>query len=334
MGNAASSKSAAIDKQLRAESKRSDRESKVLLLGSPHSGKSTILKQIQIVHRDGFSEHERKSYATSIRQDVLVAGQAFVRAMQQHTTISRANERFVKTIMTSETFSPQFADAIYRLWRDPERERIMEQHPHALDVMSNAPYFFTQTLRIGSPDWIPNDMDILMAPDGTSNGVADIRFSFDQTSMHIYDVRRQQLGRPKWLHCFEGVTTVIFCVSLTEYAEILPGDSGRTALMQSIAMFEHVVNAPWFSQTSVVLLFNKIDLFRQQLEQKSLQHYFPDFREGDDSTKAAKHILSLFNAVNRAGLTIYPHLIQATDTTSIGKVFANERTILKNDLHD
>ncbi|KAJ7016333.1 guanine nucleotide-binding protein alpha-3 subunit, partial [Mycena alexandri] len=51
-------RSEAIDKQIQSDSKRYKKECKILLLGSGESGKSTIVKQMKIIHQGGFEERE------------------------------------------------------------------------------------------------------------------------------------------------------------------------------------------------------------------------------------------------------------------------------------
>lgn len=36
-------------------------------------------------------------------------------------------------------------------------------------------------------------------------------------SIHMFDVGGQRSERKKWIHCFEAVTSIIFCVALSEY---------------------------------------------------------------------------------------------------------------------
>ncbi len=43
----------------------------------------------------------------------------------------------------------------------------------------------------------------------------------------IVDVGGQKSERKKWLHCFEGVDAVIFCVALSEYDLVLMEDGQK-----------------------------------------------------------------------------------------------------------
>ncbi|KAJ3304738.1 hypothetical protein HDV03_002423 [Kappamyces sp. JEL0829] len=63
-----------IEQFLKSEKKVLDKyreEPKLLLLGSSDSGKSTLLKQLKIMHGGGFSDKEKKSLAKRIQSDVL-----------------------------------------------------------------------------------------------------------------------------------------------------------------------------------------------------------------------------------------------------------------------
>lgn len=41
------------------------------------------------------------------------------------------------------------------------------------------------------------------------------------TSIHMFDVGGQRSERKKWIHCFESVTSIIFCTALSEYDQDL-----------------------------------------------------------------------------------------------------------------
>ena len=43
-------------------------------------------------------------------------------------------------------------------------------------------------------------------------------------SVRMFDVGGQRSERKKWIHCFEGVTAIVFCVSLSAYDLMLAED--------------------------------------------------------------------------------------------------------------
>lgn len=49
---------------------------------------------------------------------------------------------------------------------------------------------------------------------------ADVTYS-------MFDVGGQRSERKKWIHCFENVTSIIFCVALSEYDQVLLEESNQ-----------------------------------------------------------------------------------------------------------
>ena len=78
--------------------------------------------------------------------------------------------------------------------------------------------------RICAPDYLPTETDILRARIKTT-GIAETRFSMGQLNIHMFDVGGQRSERKKWIHCFEAVTSIIFCVALSEYDQVLLEES-------------------------------------------------------------------------------------------------------------
>src|SRR5690554_764603 len=47
----------------------------------------------------------------------------------------------------------------------------------------------------------------------------------------MFDVGGQRSERKKWIHCFEAVTSIIFCVALSEYDQVLLEESGQVRIL-------------------------------------------------------------------------------------------------------
>lgn len=122
----------------------------------------------------------------------------------------------------------------------------------------------------------------------------------------MFDVGGQRSERKKWIHCFEAVNSIIFCVSLSEYDQVLLEESRQNRMMESLVLFESVVNSRWFLRTTIILFLNKIDIFRQKIKKIPLKRYFPDYKGGTDANEAARYILERFHQTNRAKLSIFP----------------------------
>jgi len=331
-----------IDKQIEEDSRRFKKECKILLLGSGESGKSTIVKQMKIIHQNGYTKDELALYRITVYKNLVDSAQALVFAMQKFRKEPRRSENrnFADKILdyyveSDPTFqlSPEIVEAIHSVWNDPIITEVLDQQSHFY-LMDSAPYFFTEVKRIGTHGYIPDEADVLRARTKTT-GISETRFNMGQLSIHMFDVGGQRSERKKWIHCFEAVTSIIFCVALSEYDQVLLEESGQNRMAESLILFESVINSRWFLRTSIILFLNKIDLFRAKLPRVPLEQYFPEYSGGADVNKAAKYILWRFTQTNRARLNIYPHLTQATDTSNIRLVFAAvKETILQNALRD
>lgn len=331
-----------IDKDLEEDSKRLRRECKILLLGSGESGKSTIVKQMKIIHLKGYSDDELYNYRPTVFKNLIECARAVINAMRQFD-IEPANEEnkahcdFVLEYSVESgpqaMMDPKVGDAVQAIWADPAREQLMDRQTEFY-LMDSAEYFFENAQRIVRSDYLPSEMDVLRARTKTT-GIYETRFQMGQLSIHMFDVGGQRSERKKWIHCFENVTSIIFCVALSEYDQVLLEESSQNRMMESLLLFDSVVNSRWFMRTSIILFLNKVDIFKQKLSRSPLGNYFPDYSGGNDVNKAAKYLLWRFNQVNRAHLNLYPHLTQATDTSNIRLVFAAvKETILNNALKD
>ncbi len=49
----------------------------------------------------------------------------------------------------------------------------------------------------------------------------------------MFDVGGQRSERKKWIHCFENVTSIIFCVALSEYDQVLLEESNQVCFSSS-----------------------------------------------------------------------------------------------------
>lgn len=62
-----------------------------------------------------------------------------------------------------------------------------------------------------------------------TTGIIETKFSFKGLNFTLVDVGGQRSERKKWIHCFEGVTAIIFCVALSGYDLILEEDQATVS---------------------------------------------------------------------------------------------------------
>ncbi|KAF9256026.1 heterotrimeric G-protein alpha subunit, GPA3-like protein [Marasmius fiardii PR-910] len=329
-------RSHAIDKNIEEDYKQYKKECKILLLGSGESGKSTIVKQMRIIHKNGFPDKERAQFRPIVYRNVLDSVHAIILAMKKLNIqcANSGNRILADRIMDYQldekngfALGPEIANDIHQFWQDPVLPKVIDEHGSTFYLMDSASYFLSEVLTIGSPDYLPSETDVLRARQ-KSTGITETR-------IHMFDVGGQRSERRKWIHCFEGVTSIIFCTALSEYDQVLLEEKTQNRMKESLMLFESIINSRWFLRTSVILFMNKTDVFKRKLPKVPLENYYAEYKGGNDINKAAKFILWKFMQLNRARLSVYPHLTQATDTTNIRVVFAAvKETILQNALKD
>lgn len=326
-------------------SKRGSKALKVLLLGSGDSGKSTILQQLKILHQNGFSQEELMEYKPFIFDNIVESARSLARArLSLKVPLEPESQLTEEDLQSISDFNVpgskmsglplDFGSNLSRIWRLPSTQALMNSERRSeFYMMDNAPYFLDCLYRFCQPDFKPTVSDVLRARKKTS-GIFDTIVELDNSlRLHIYDVGGQRSDRKKWIHCFDNVTAIIFCVSLSEYDQTLQEDKTQNRLEESFVLFDSVVNSRWFARTSVILFLNKVDVFAEKLRRVPLENYYSDFAGGADVNRGAKYILWRFLQFNRSNLSIYPHVTQATDTSNIKMVFAAiKETILENSL--
>lgn len=194
--------------------------------------------------------------------------------------------------------------------------------------------------RIAQPGFVPTNEDVLRARI-TTTGISEYQFRSGPLAISMIDVGGQRPERRKWIETFDNVTTLIFCVALSEYDQMLLEEPRQNRLLESFQLWESVINSKWFQRSSVVLFLNKKDIFRHKLRTNPLQRYFPEYAPPEGASEeavyesAAEFLKNKFLGMNYGRVQIYPYLTCATDTKNIDMVFAAvKETILANNLRN
>ncbi|XP_035510994.1 guanine nucleotide-binding protein G(o) subunit alpha-like [Morone saxatilis] len=141
----------------------------------------------------------------------------------------------------------------------------------------------------------------------------------------LYDVGGQRSERRKWLRCFDCIQAVLFVVALSSYDMTLMEDPSGNRLTESLELFESICSNAVFKSSSLILLMNKTDLFREKIlhSGRHLRFYLSSYEGEDcDVEAAAHHITDTFSSCNSGpDKPVYHHFTTATDTTNIQVVF-------------
>lgn len=88
-----------------------------------------------------------------------------------------------------------FVNRVDKLVQDPQFKIAMELP--ATVRLDSAPYYLSELTRIGKPDWIPTDQDILRSRQRTT-GIVETDFTVDGINFRLVDVGGQRTERKKW----------------------------------------------------------------------------------------------------------------------------------------
>jgi len=178
--------------------------------------------------------------------------------------------------------------------------------------------------RILQPGYKPNDQDILRVRIQTT-GIIKTTFQTNNNTFVLIDVGGQRSERKKWVHCFEDVLGVLFCVGLSEFNQTLYEDNTTNRMTEAKKLFHEICQSKWFSETAIILFLNKEDLFREKLLGASIRSSFPEYRGTDTYEESLKYIEAKFrdviNPTTGKQREIHVHVTCATDTSCASVVF-------------
>ncbi|KAI5726672.1 hypothetical protein M8J76_006535 [Diaphorina citri] len=332
-----------IDKDLKADGEKAAREVKLLLLGAGESGKSTIVKQMKIIHETGYSKEECEQYRPVVYSNSIQSLMAIIRAMGQlkidfgdHKNADCARQFFTLASAAEEgDLTPDLVILMKRLWSDQGVQHCFHRS-REYQLNDSAAYYLNALDRISQPNYIPTQQDVLRTRVKTT-GIIETHFTFKDLHFKMFDVGGQRSERKKWIHCFEGVTAIIFCVALSGYDSVLAEDEEMNRMIESMKLFDSICNSKWFMDTSIILFLNKNDLFQEKITKSPLTVCFPEYTGPNSYKEAAAYIQMKFEQLNKRKdqKEIYTHFTCATDTSNIQFVFdAVTDVIIKANLKD
>jgi guanine nucleotide-binding protein subunit alpha len=116
-------------------------------VGSGESGKSTIVKQMKIIHQNGYTQEERTLYRLTIYKNLIDCMKALVGAMQQFEIEpeDQTVRDYVEYILEYNVdpdpdtpLDPKAADAVEAIWKDPAASKTMDRQSEFY-LMDSAP---------------------------------------------------------------------------------------------------------------------------------------------------------------------------------------------------
>lgn len=336
-----------IDAMLARERRAVRRLVKILLLGAGESGKSTFLKQMRIINGQEFDKKALLDFRDTIYDNILKGMRVLVDARDKLgiSWQSCENEKQGMLVMSWEGrvgatgVEPcefqLYMMALSALWADASIQEAYSRRSE-FQLSESVKYFLDNLDRIGQMNYIPSKQDILFARKATK-GIVEHDFFIKKIPFKMVDVGGQRSQRQKWFQCFDGITSILFMVSSSEYDQVLMEDRRTNRLVESMNIFETIVNNKLFLNVSIILFLNKTDLLVEKIRTVDIRKNFPEFRGDPRKLEDVQAFLvqSFSRKRRNRGKPLFHHFTTAVDTENIRFVFhAVKDTILQENLKD
>ncbi|KAF7223528.1 guanine nucleotide-binding protein subunit alpha-12 [Nothobranchius furzeri] len=336
-----------IDAMLARERRAVRRLVKILLLGAGESGKSTFLKQMRIINGQEFDQKALLDFRDTIYENILKGTRVLVDARDKLgiSWESCENEKQGMLVMswegrvgTSGVKPSEFhlyVTALRALWTDAGIQEAYTRRSE-FQLSESVKYFLDNLDRIGQLNYTPSRQDILFARKATK-GIVEHDFIIKKIPFKMVDVGGQRSQRQKWFQCFDGITSILFMVSSSEYDQVLMEDRRTNRLVESMNIFETIVNNKLFLNVSIILFLNKTDLLVEKIRVVDIRKNFPEFRGDPRRLEDVQTFLvqSFSRKRRNRAKPLFHHFTTAVDTENIRFVFhAVKDTILQENLKD
>lgn len=118
--------------------------------------------------------------------------------------------------------------------------------------------------------------DILNAKIVT-HGVCERVYEVNTERIHFIDVSGRKNNRKIWSSLFGDISTIFFVVSLAGYDQVLSADDKTNRMLESMDVFNEIINCKTMPTQNMILFLNKKDLFQTKLKTSNIKDYFPSF---------------------------------------------------------
>jgi len=160
-------RSKALDKEIREYQRRIASEVKILLLGAGESGKTTVLKQMKVIHGIGFAPYEVEHYRQQVFMNLWDAMRFCLEAMQELNIRLEIDTNRDHLYLFEETphlvdqaeFPQQYLQPMKDLWADAGVQSVARRSSECI-LPDSLLYFYSDLDRFFERGYTPTYDDV------------------------------------------------------------------------------------------------------------------------------------------------------------------------------
>jgi guanine nucleotide-binding protein subunit alpha len=329
---------------------------RVLILGTGDSGKTTLVKQMRKIYST-VTEEERQGLSTPIKEAIM----GYMRTLcsmsvEWHASRPECNiaAELMETALEFASaacpmeMAPQYLDKVLAIWSDEGIQKTFN-YRNEYPLPENVPYFIGRAEAIAAEDYLPTWDDYIRFRMRTT-GYSEEDFSLKEIQgapqgdyrLRVTDVGGQHAERRKWMDMFQGtdIHGVIYVMGANGYDACLFEDSSVNRWKDTLQLFETLARKKMFADRTVVLFFNKYDIFEEKIKVIPVTVMFKEEWDADedaqdpyDPEEVLTFLFRMFQKIYSAHVktttpAIHWHATTALDTDTIERLLAN----IQNDL--
>mmetsp|Transcript_24989 Transcript_24989/g.34766 ORF Transcript_24989/g.34766 Transcript_24989/m.34766 type:complete len:360 (-) Transcript_24989:595-1674(-) len=317
---------------------------KLLLVGAGESGKSTLCKQMEVVHGngEGFTRANLRDITPVIRSNVVdYMHTLFLEAKKRHKDGKASGNFAVREelrgvfdevqITDEDTYvlTEKLAKGISELWNDEAIQNVYAVRSE-FQLDDSAAYFFERVEVIAKESYQPTVTDKIRARVRTV-GISRVKFTVQDTGFEMIDAGGQKSERRKWKIEYPNCSAIVFVASLSGYDTVIREDGKTNRLVEALSIFQEIVDREDLRSKPIILFLNKKDIFEEKVKTKPIT-VCPACTayegELDDEKSSAQYISNLFKDKVRRDRELFVHTTIAIDPENVKKVFCNVKSFM------
>jgi hypothetical protein len=200
---------------------------------------------------------------------------------------------FIELLENNETneYPGDMVELMLEAWKE---EAIVEKWGEGIHQIPETTLLFRDDHdRLYASDYKPTNQDILNLRTVTMS-VKDTIFTINQDRIHVIDVSGLSHHRSGWISYFEDVKCVLFVASLSSYDQYMVEEEGVNRMVDSLVLFQDMVNHPLLKSKMFILFLNKKDIYEKKVATRNIVDFFPAYKgkreRHTDPRESSQHI--------------------------------------------